>query len=370
MKIPLSKPSIDNNELKIISKSLKTSWLTHGPYNLKFERLFSNKFRIPYSLSMNSCTSALECAIKCQDLKGEIIIPSFTWVSTANAILNAGCKPVFADIELNSRNIDPESIIKNINKKTVAIIVVHFSGLPCDMNKIVKICKKYKLKLIEDSAETLGATHNNQYTGSFGLGCFSFFPTKNITTTEGGMLTFQNKKLFDKAKLIIAHGIDKNLKKNFWHRESSLPGHNYRLPNHLAALGFSQLNKLNSFNRKRRAIAKIYDKELSVFNKFFTVQKTPKNFTHSYQMYTVRVPQRYRNAFLNFMRKKKIEVSVHFDPPLHQQKYLKRYLKGKLPNTDIISKEIVTLPIFPDMKKKQVYYIIKNIKLFLKTLSL
>ena len=201
MQVPLCKPSIDNNELKIITKSLKTPWLTHGPYNLKFEKLFSNKFAIPYSLSMNSCTSALECAIKCQDLKGEIIIPSFTWVSTANAILNAGCKPVFADIELNSRNIDPESIIKNITKKTVAIIIVHFSFLLCDMEKVTKICKRYKLKLIEDSAETLGATYKNQYTGSFGLGCFSFFPTKNITTTEGGMLTFQSKKLYDKDNI-------------------------------------------------------------------------------------------------------------------------------------------------------------------------
>jgi|TARA_B110000261_G_scaffold80896_1_gene92979 perosamine synthetase len=370
MQIPLCKPSIDNNELKIITKSLKTPWLTHGPYNLKFEKLFSDKFKIPYSLSMNSCTSALECAIKCQDLDGEIIIPSFTWVSTANAILNAGCKPVFADIELNSRNIDPESIIKNITKKTVAIIIVHFAGLPCDMEKIIKICNKYKLKLIEDSAETLGATYKNQYTGSFGLGCFSFFPTKNITTTEGGMLTFQSKKLYDKAKLIIAHGIDKKLKKKFWHRESSLPGHNYRLPNHLAALGFSQLKKLNLFNKKRRAIAKIYDKELSVLNKFFIIQKIPKNFTHSYQMYTVRVPQKSRNFFLDFMRRKNIEVSVHFDPPLHEQKYLKIYSKKKLPKTDILSKEIVTLPIFPDMTKKQAYYVIKNIKLFISTFDL
>ena len=370
MQIPLCKPSIDNNELKIITKSLKSPWLTHGPYNLKFEKLFSEKFKIPYSLSMNSCTSALECAIKCQDLKGEIIIPSFTWVSTANAILNAGCKPVFADIELNSRNIDPESIIKNITKKTVAIIIVHFSGLPCDMEKVTKICKRYKLRLIEDSAETLGATYKKKYTGSFGLGCFSFFPTKNITTTEGGMLTFQDKKLYDKAKLIIAHGIDKKLKKNFWHRESSLPGHNYRLPNHLAALGFSQLKKLNLFNKKRRVIAKIYDKELSIFDKFFKIQKITKNFTHSYQMYTVRVPQKYRNFFLDFMRKKSIEVSVHFDPPLHQQKYLKKYYKKKLPKTDILSKEIVTLPIFPDMTKKQVHYVIKNIKTFLSTLNL
>ena len=370
MRVPLCKPSIGKTELKIITESLRTPWLTHGPNNLIFEKLFSKKFNIPYSLSMNSCTSALECAIKCQGLNGEIIIPSFTWVSTANAILNAGCRPVFADIDLNSRNIDPKSIVNNITKKTVAIIVVHFAGLPCDMEKIIKICRKYNLKLIEDSAETLGAKYKDKYTGSFGLGCFSFFPTKNITTTEGGMLTFQDKKLLEKAKLIIAHGIDKKLKKKFWHRESSLPGHNYRLPNHLAALGVSQLKKLSHFNKKRRSIAKIYDKELSKFNNFIILQKIPKNFTHSYQMYTIRVPKKYRSNFLNFMRKKKIEVSVHFDPPLHRQKYLRFFNKKKLPQTDILSKEIVTLPIFPDMTKKQVSYVIANIKKYIAKINL
>ena len=370
MRIPLCKPSIDNKELKTILNSLKTPWLTHGPYNLKFEKSFSNKFKIPFSLSMNSCTSALECAIKCQNLKGEIIIPSFTWVSTANAIINSGCKPVFADVELNSRNIDPESIVKSITKKTVALLIVHYAGLPCEMEKILKICKKYKLKLIEDSAETLGAKFKNKFTGSFGLGCFSFFPTKNITTTEGGMLTFQDKNLYEKAKKIIAHGIDKNLKKNFWHRESVLAGHNYRLPNHLAALGYSQLKKLNLFNQKRNRIAKIYDKELAHFDKFFIVQKIPKYCTHSYQMYTARVPRKLRSKFLNFMRNYRIEVSAHFDPPLHQQKYLKKFYKKELPKTDILSKEIVTLPIYPDMKREEVYFVIDTIKKFVSKLKL
>ena len=369
MQIPLCKPSIDNQELKIILNSLRTPWLTHGPYNVKFEKSFSNKFKIPFSLSMNSCTSALECAIKCQNLQGEIIIPSFTWVSTANAIINSGCTPVFADIELNSRNIDPESILKNITKKTVAIMVVHYGGLPCRVEEILKICKKYRLKLIEDSAETLGSKFKNKFTGSFGLGCFSFFPTKNITTTEGGMLTFQDKNLYEKAKKIIAHGIDKSLKKNFWHRESVLAGHNYRLPNHLAALGYSQLKKLNLFNKKRNKIAKIYDKELKQLNKFFIVQTIPKYCTHSYQMYTTRVPRKYRSKFLNFMRNYKIEVSAHFDPPLHQQKYLRKFYKKKLPKTDILSKEIVTLPIYPDMKREEVYYVIKTIKKFISKLN-
>ena len=178
MKIPLCKPSIDSKEIKTVSKLLKTQWLSHGAYNNKFEEKFNKLFKTKYSISMNSCTSALECAIKSLGLKGEVIIPSFTWVSTANAVINSGCKPVFADINFETRNIDPKSIEKNINKNTSGIIVVHFAGLPCDMDNILNLCKKYKLSLIEDSAETLGAKFKNKYTGTFGIGCFSFFLPK------------------------------------------------------------------------------------------------------------------------------------------------------------------------------------------------
>ena len=364
MKIPLCKPSIDNRELRTITKSLKTPWLTHGPYNLKFEKNFKDKIKSNYAISMNSCTSALECAVLCLEKKGEIIIPSFTWVSTANAVINSGCTPVFADIDLDTKNIDPESIIKKITKKTIAIMVVHFGGLPCDMDKILKICKKYDLKLIEDSAETLGGTYKKKYTGSFGMGCFSFFPTKNITTTEGGMLTVQTKQQYEKAKKIAAHGIQSK-KIFFWNREAALPGHNFRMPNHLASLGCSQLSKLDKFNLKRRKIAKKYDSGLSKISKSLIIQKIPKNFTHSYQMYTFRINKKYRNDLLLFMRKYDIEASAHFDPPLHQQKYLKKFVKGKLRNTDILAKEIVTLPMFPDMKDREVTFVINTIKKFM-----
>ncbi len=361
MKIPLCKPSIDNKELRLVNKSLKSGWLTHGPDNLIFESNFNKLIGSKYSVSMNSCTSALECAIKCLDQKGEIIVPSFTWVSSANAIINTGCKPVFADIDLETRNIKPNSVENLITKKTIAVMVVHFSGLPCEMDEISKICKKYKLHLIEDSAETLGAKINNKYTGSFGLGCFSFFPTKNITTTEGGMLTLNNKKMYIKAKKIIAHGISKSKEKP-WERYSILPGHNYRLPNHLAVLGNAQLKKLKQFNLKRNYIANLFKKNLNKFNNLIVIPKTPKNFTHVYQMYTVRILKGLRNNFVRYLNKYGIEASVHFDPPLHQQKIYQKYRKGNLKNTNLLSKQIATLPIYPDLKKNEVDYIIKIIK--------
>ena len=365
MKIPLCKPSISNNEIKLVTKSLRSSWLTHGPFNSKFEQLFNKKFKTKYSIAMNSCTSALECAVKSLGVKGEIIIPSFTWVSTANAVLNCGSIPVFADVDYKTRNIDIKSISKCITKNTIAIIVVHFAGLPCDMNEIIRFCKKKNIKVIEDSAETLGAKIGNKFTGTFGTGCFSFFPTKNITTTEGGMLTTNNKNTFNYVKKLIAHGIDKKIKKNFWNRVAVLPGHNFRMPKHLAAMGYLQLKKIEKLNNKRNQIARIYNTEISKITDKINIPIIPTGSTHSYQMYTITVSKKIRNKLLNYLKANNIEASAHFDPPLHSQKYLKKYAKEKLPITDKLSKEIITLPIFPDMAKKEVIYTVKTIKKFL-----
>ena len=145
-KIALSKPEISKKDIIDVTKSLKSGWLTHGPNNLIFEKNFSKKINVKYSISMNSCTSALECSLKVIPKKGEVIIPSWTWVSTANAVLNTGNIPVFADIEINSRNISAEEIKKRINKKTIAVIAVHFAGLPCNMGNIVKLCKREKIE--------------------------------------------------------------------------------------------------------------------------------------------------------------------------------------------------------------------------------
>ncbi len=360
-KIPLFKPWISKDDLKKVDKSLRSGWLTHGPNNLIFEKNFSNTVNSKYAVSMNSCTSALECALKLIKKKGEVIIPSWTWVSTANSVLNTNNVPVFADVDLNSRNLTSHEIKKKITKKTIAVIVVHFAGLPCEMGDIVKLLSKKKIQLIEDSAETLGARWKNKFTGSFGTGCFSFFPTKNITTTEGGMLTTNNRLNYLKVKKLIAHGINHQKKPTFWHREAVMPGHNFRLPNHLAALGINQLKKLSYFNNQRRKIAKIYDQFLKKYPDIFKIQKVNKYLTHSYQMYTCLIKDKYRNNFLYFMKKQGVEVSAHFVPPLHKQKYLSKFYKTKLPNTDRLSKEIVTLPIYPNLKKKELSIILKLI---------
>ena len=361
-KIALFKSLVNNSDYKIIVKSLKSGWLTHGKNNLIFEENFSKLIGCKYSIAMNSCTSALECSLKILKKKGEVIIPSWTWVSTANAVINTGNIPVFADVDINSRNLTAKHIKNKITKKTIAVIVVHYAGLPCEMTDIIKLVNRNKISLIEDSAETLGAKWKNKYTGSFGTGCFSFFPTKNITTTEGGMLTTNNREHYNKIKKIIAHGIDHNKKPVFWHREAVLPGHNFRLPNHLAALGISQLKKLKTFNYKRRQIAKKYDDFLEQFSDVFTLQKLSKSLTHSYQMYTCLIKPNLRSKFLNYMKQKGVEVSAHFVPPLHKQYYLKKYTRGKLVNTEYLSRSIITLPIYPNLKNSELKFVFKTIK--------
>jgi len=368
MKIPLCKSPLTKKDLFEINKSLKTGMLAHGKKNIEFENNFKKITGAKYAVSMNSCTSALECSLKGNKIKGEVIIPSWTWVSTANAVLNSGCIPVFADVDLNSRNITVDKIKKVISKKTKAIIIVHYGGLPCDMDEIVKLCKKKKIYLIEDSAETLGGTYKKKFTGTFGIGCFSFFPTKNITTTEGGMLTTSDKNLYEYSKKLIAHGIDKKKHILPWKRESVLAGHNFRMPNHLAALGTSQLKNLNTFNAKRKKIAKKYDNFFSKYPMIFDIQKFDKRFTHAYQMYNVQIRSSLRTNFIKFMRYQNIEVSVHFDPPLHKQKFFKIFKKGDLTNTDILSKTIVTMPIYPTLKPKEIEYIFKQIKRWMSSL--
>ena len=176
------------------------------------------------------------------------------------------------------------------------------------------------------------------------------------------MLTTNNKKRYQEIKKIIAHGINKNKKKNFWNRVADLPGHNYRLPNHLASLGVSQLSKLNEFNNKRLLIAKKYDVFFRKFQDIFTIQKINPNLTHYYQMYSILVKQKYKNKLLHCLKKNGIEASVHFDPPLHMQKYLKNFTK-KLINTEILAKQIVTLPIYPLLKtteQNKIFKVIRN----------
>ena len=372
MDIPLCKPTIGHEEIQAVSEVLSSGWLAHGEYNHKFEESFCQYLGVSNAISMNSCTSALIAALAALDIDGEVIIPSMTWVATANAVRIVGATPVFADVNIETRNMTAETIAAKITPKTQAVMVVHFGGQPCEMTEIIKLCKSHGLHLIEDSAETLGATWEGKQAGSFGIGCFSFFPTKNITTGEGGMLTTNDPVVAKKIKTYIAHGvstttIERERSERPWIRAAEMVGYNFRLSNILAAIGFHQMAKLDKMNNQRIQIAKKYNKE--ILNSGLPIKPpfVSEGATHVYQMYTIQVPQLIRNSVVNTLKKDGIGASVHFDPPVHLQKPYLDDSNVDLPNTEILANTLITLPIYPNMPVIEVDFVIEKLILAVQT---
>lgn len=369
MKVPLCEVYFDNSEIDALAEVLRSGWLTHGPKNKELEDLFTSYVGVDHAISMNSCTSALQLAIIANEIKGEVIIPSFTWVATANAVETSGATPVFADIIETTAMIDPESIEAAITPQTEAVILVHFGGSSANLDEISAICKTHNLLLIEDSAETIGGKYKDKFTGSFGLGCFSFFPTKNFTTGEGGMLTTNDSHLATKVRALIGHGINKStyereLSRHPWIRAASYAGYNFRLSNILAALGVEQFQKLDMMNDLRRTHASFYNSELSGIEEI-RFMHIPDYVYHVYQMYTIRVDNKLRTEFIMYLRERGVEASVHFDPPVHLQPFYRtKFPNVSLPSTEKLASEIVSLPIFPGITQEQLDYVVDNIKTF------
>jgi perosamine synthetase len=368
MKVPLCLPDITKKEIDIVSSVLSGGWLAHGEYNNKFEQLFSSKLGVKNSITMNSCTSALEIALKASGITQEVIIPSMTFVATANAVINSGCTPVFCDVDLATRNVTAADILRSISPKTEAVIVVHYAGQPCNMDDISKLCKRKSLLLIEDSAETLGATWKGRQAGSYGIGCFSFFPTKNITTAEGGIFTTNDNDLAEKARALISHGmVSSHPKKKPWNREALYAGHNYRMPNPLAAIGYIQLQKVEELNNKRIILAEYYNSSFKELNNFIKCPIVLDGADHVYQMYTIEVPQAIRDDLVEYLNECGVGASVHFDPPVHMQLIYSKYIKNDtvLDNTEQLSRTLITLPMYPSMTTDQIDYIVKSMRKFI-----
>ncbi len=367
--IPLCKPAIDEEEIAAAVEVLKSGWIAHGQKNHEFENQFSRFLAVNHAVSMNSCTSALYLAIKALNIKGEIIVPSFTFVASVNAIILAGAKPVFADIEENTRNISPERIVEAVTDSTEAIMVVHYAGLPADMPAIIRIAKKYHLRIIEDSAECLGGSYNGVKAGSYDTGCFSFFPTKNITTGEGGILTTNEEQIAARVRIMCAHGIDsttyrREKEKQPWLRIASQYGYNFRMSNLLAAIGVEQMKKIDKLNAQRQELA---DRYLANLSHIPSVQPqfVPEDFVNSWQMFTILVPHHFRDELLVYLRSRGVGASVHFDPPVHEQKLYQNIKQGStLEVTRKVSKSIITLPIFPGLTLGETDYVCELIDQF------
>ena len=361
-KVPLCSPSIDEKEVWAVEEVLRSGWLAHGAKNKEFEEMFRKFVGVEHAVSMNSCTSALHLALLSLGIGGEVVVPSFTFVASVNAILVAGAEPVLVDIDRDSRNVDPETIRSAISARTEAIMVVHYAGLPANMPEIIGIAEEHDLRIIEDSAECLGGRWHGTVAGACDVGCFSFFPTKNVATGEGGMLTTNDEDVARKARALSAHGIDsttfaREKKDKPWVRVASMPGYNFRMSNIMAAIGVEQMKKLRGFNEARQKIAERYVRRLDGIDQI-EFQQVPEGFQSSWQMFTVLVPAGRRDQMLKHLRQSGVAASVHFDPPVHTQPPYRSLKRGSaLDVTEDVASSIITLPIYPGMSMDDVDFV-------------
>ncbi len=373
LKIPFFIPEITIKDKQCVMKALNSSMLTDGPRLREFEKNFSKYTGSNYAIGVSNATSALHLSIKALGIgKGdEVIIPDITFVATINAVLACGGTPVLTDVNIEDSNISVKSIKNSITGKTKLIIPVHIAGKICDVTEIKKIANREKIAILEDCAHAIGTRLNDKHVGLFGdIGCFSFYPTKNITTIEGGMIITKSKRIAKYVASMRNHGLTKNLEDRFskgkpWNFDVIEPGFNYRLDEIRASLGINQLKRIEKINNIRKKISDTYNDKLSGIEGILTPQKS-KNKEDSHHLYRIRVTKKFRisrDELFFRLRSKGIGTSLHYRP-LHDFQAYKKIIKNyyKLNNSNQIYNETLSLPLYTKISKKQQENVINCIK--------
>ena len=348
--IPYGRQSIDKKDIVAVSAVLKSDWLTQGPKVLEFEKALAKYCGAKFAVAVSSGTAALHLAYSVAGIGegDEVITTPNTFVATTNMLLVVGAKPVFCDIRLDTYNLDENEIEKSITKKTKAIVPVHFAGQPCEMDVILKIAKKHGFLVIEDACHALGAKYKNKKIGSIGdLTIFSFHPVKSITTGEGGAVLTNNKNFYKKLIHLRSHGVVKD-KKGF--NVMTALGYNYRLTDIQAALGISQLKKLDKFIQKRHQAVELYKKYLGGNETIILPKELPENRS-AWHIYVTRVKnKKERMTIYNFLKKNDIGVNFHY-PPVYSQPYYREngYENIFLPNTELYNETAITIPLYSQL---------------------
>lgn len=370
-KIPLYKIYSDDEDLDLITKIIKRGeqWAI-GPEIEEFEKLIKNYVGTDYCVSLNSGTSALHATLLAYGLgkNDEIIVPSFSFISTANSVLFVGATPLFSDIEEITLGLDPKKIQSTISANTKAIIPMDYGGSSCQIFELEKISKENNLILIEDAAESLGAKVMNKKVGSISdSSIFSFCGNKVITTGEGGAVVTNSKEIFEKIKLIRSHGRigDTNYFADPSNPQYANIGYNWRMSSITAALGISQIGKLDKIIKLRQENAEFLSKNLSKFSQI-QVPIPPKNYEHIFQMYSIILKsEKIRDDLHEFLLTKKIFSKIYFNP-IHQTDFYQSKISKKitLPITEKISSRILTIPLYPNMTSEEKNYLVSSISEF------
>ena len=374
-KIPLYKIYTDDEDVNLITKIIRrgTYWAI-GPEIEEFENELKNYVGTDYCLALNSGTSSLHATYLAYGLGqgDEIIVPSFSFISTAHSVLFVHAIPQFADIEPETCGLDPTSISQKIGPKTKSVVPMDYAGLSCKIFDIKKTAKENNLILIEDAAEALGSTIKGKKVGSVSdTAIFSFCGNKVLTTGEGGAVVTNSKEIYEKIKLIRSHGRVDEVE--YFNNPSTSDyiglGYNWRMSSITAALGLSQLRKLNKLVKMRQDNANYLSSRFSKWPKI-EVPNTPEEFTHIYQMYTIRLPdQKTRDSLHEHLTKKRIMSKIFFNP-IHLTKFYRTKFgitEGTLPVTEKISKQVLTLPLFPNMNNEEKNYLVDSVAEFFET---
>jgi len=353
--IPIAKPQLNQEEIDAVSEVLQSGMIAQGPRVEEFEQAFAEYTGSEYAIAVNSGTASLHASLLAHGIgRGDEVITSpFSFIATANSVLYTGAKPVFADIEPDTYNLDPDEILKKIGPKTRAVLPVHLYGHPAEMKVIKDIAEDHGLALIEDACQAHGASFQGKRVGSFGTGTFSFYPTKNMTTSEGGMITTGDKTVAEKLKMIRAHGS----KTRYLHE---ILGYNLRMTDIAAAIGLVQLGKLDKFSAARQQNAEMLSAGLRGVEDIVT-PLVRDGCTHVFHQYTIRTAK--RDELAAYLKENGIGTGIHYPIPIHRQPlYEELGYRDRLPESEKAAAEVLSLPVHPGLSEEDVQTIIKTIK--------
>jgi dTDP-4-amino-4,6-dideoxygalactose transaminase len=356
--IPLSKPLIGDEEKQAVLEVLDSGMLAQGPRVAAFEKAFAEMVGVKYAIATSNGTTALHLALLAAGVKtgDEVITTPFTFIASANTILMTGARPVFVDIDPVTFNLQPELIAAAITPRTKAIMPVHLFGLSADMDAIMTLARQHNLVVIEDACQSHGAEYKGKRVGSFGIGCFSLYPTKNMTSAEGGMITTDEAAWAERCQILRQHG----MRRRYYHDEL---GYNYRMTDLHAAIGLAQLRKLERFNAARLANARFLNEHL----RGVTTPTTPAGYRHVFHQYTIRVGNGKRDALLEHLHKQGVGCGVYYPVPVHQQTFYVNdlgYHGQCFPEAERAAAEVLSLPAHPALSSADLETIVAAVNEF------
>jgi dTDP-4-amino-4,6-dideoxygalactose transaminase len=355
--IYMAKPQIGDEEKQAVMEVLDSGIIAQGPRVKAFEEGFAEMCGTKYAIATSSGTTALHVALLANGIGAgdEVITSAFTFIASANSILFTGARPVFVDIDPRTFNLNADLIEAAVTPRTKAIMPVHLYGLACNMDPILRVAEKHGLKIIEDACQSHGAEYKNGKVGSFGTGAFSLYPTKNITSGEGGMITTNNPAIDEKCRVLRQHG----MRRRYYHDEL---GYNFRMTDIHAAIGLAQLKKLGKFNAQRQANAKMLSENL----KGVVVPHIPDGQIHVFHQYTVRVSDGKRDALRTYLQENGVSSEVYYPVPIHQQSFYMSELgyKDSLPQTEDAASEVLSLPVHTGLTASDLETIVATVNDF------